>query len=120
MDPPGTSGTIAAIEERGRLADAVHRELIVLVWDGVICRDSAADALCAWGLELRRPRAHRRAAADQRGCTCIDRRRSSAVYASPSPTAFPWLAARTAIVLGRIPLDLDNHPGSRSRRLGAT
>jgi LuxR family maltose regulon positive regulatory protein len=39
--------------------------------------------------------------------------RALRLYVSPSPTAFPWLAAQTAIVLGRILLDLDDHPAAR-------
>jgi LuxR family maltose regulon positive regulatory protein len=39
--------------------------------------------------------------------------RALRLYASPSPVAFPWLAAQTAIVLGRILLDLDDHPAAR-------
>jgi LuxR family maltose regulon positive regulatory protein len=39
--------------------------------------------------------------------------RALRLYASPSPAAFPWLATQTAILLGRILLDLDDHPAAR-------
>ena len=39
--------------------------------------------------------------------------RALRLYASPSPTAFPWLATQVAIVLGRILLELDDHPAAR-------
>ena len=40
--------------------------------------------------------------------------RALRLYASPSPAAFPWLAAQTALLLGRILLlDLDDHPAAR-------
>jgi LuxR family transcriptional regulator, maltose regulon positive regulatory protein len=39
--------------------------------------------------------------------------RALRLYVSPSPAALPWLAAQTAIVLGRILLDLDDHPAAR-------
>jgi hypothetical protein len=43
--------TVAAIEQRAPLADAVRRELVRLVGDGLICRDGAAEALQEWGLK---------------------------------------------------------------------
>jgi LuxR family maltose regulon positive regulatory protein len=39
--------------------------------------------------------------------------RALRLYVSPSPAAFPWLATQTAIVLGRILLDLDDLPAAR-------
>jgi LuxR family maltose regulon positive regulatory protein len=39
--------------------------------------------------------------------------RALRLYAAPSPTALPWLAAQTAILLGRILLDLHDHPAAR-------
>jgi LuxR family maltose regulon positive regulatory protein len=39
--------------------------------------------------------------------------RALRLYVSPSPTAFPWFATQAAIVLGRILLDLDDHPAAR-------
>jgi LuxR family maltose regulon positive regulatory protein len=39
--------------------------------------------------------------------------RALRLYASPSPVAFPWFAAQAALVLGRILLDLDDHPAAR-------
>jgi LuxR family maltose regulon positive regulatory protein len=39
--------------------------------------------------------------------------RALRLYTSPSPVALPWLAAQTAIVLGRILLDLNDHPAAR-------
>jgi LuxR family transcriptional regulator, maltose regulon positive regulatory protein len=34
------------------------------------------------------------------------------LYTWPSARAFPWLAAQSAILLGRLLLDLDDHPGA--------
>jgi LuxR family maltose regulon positive regulatory protein len=34
------------------------------------------------------------------------------LYTWPSAMAFPWLAAQSAILLGRLLLDLDDHPGA--------
>ena len=39
--------------------------------------------------------------------------RALRLYASPSPVALPWLAAQSALLLGRILLDLDDHPAAR-------
>jgi LuxR family maltose regulon positive regulatory protein len=39
--------------------------------------------------------------------------RALRLYVSPSPVAFPWFATQAAIVLGRILLDLDDHPAAR-------
>ncbi len=39
--------------------------------------------------------------------------RALRLYVSPSPGAFPWFAAQTAILLGRILLDLNDHPAAR-------
>ncbi len=37
------------------------------------------------------------------------------LYRQPSPVAFPWLAAQTAILLGRIHLDLDDRPAAEAK-----
>jgi LuxR family maltose regulon positive regulatory protein len=39
--------------------------------------------------------------------------RALRLYVSPSPAAFPWFAAQAALALGRILLDLDDHPAAR-------
>jgi LuxR family maltose regulon positive regulatory protein len=39
--------------------------------------------------------------------------RALRLYVSPSPVAFPWFAAQAALVLGRILLELDDHPAAR-------
>jgi len=39
--------------------------------------------------------------------------RALRLYVSPSPVALPWLAAQTAIALGRVLLDLDDHAAAR-------
>jgi LuxR family maltose regulon positive regulatory protein len=39
--------------------------------------------------------------------------RALRLYAAPSPTAFPWLGAQMAIVLGRTLLELDDHAAAR-------
>jgi LuxR family maltose regulon positive regulatory protein len=37
------------------------------------------------------------------------------LYEAPSPAAFPWLAAQTAILLGHLVLDLDDVPGAQRK-----
>jgi hypothetical protein len=41
--------TVAAIDQRARLAHRVRGELLRLVARGLICRDGAAQALQEWG-----------------------------------------------------------------------
>jgi LuxR family maltose regulon positive regulatory protein len=41
------------------------------------------------------------------------------LYRRPSPAAFPWLAAQTAILLGRTLLDLGDHPAAQVKATDA-
>jgi LuxR family transcriptional regulator, maltose regulon positive regulatory protein len=41
------------------------------------------------------------------------------IYRHPSPVAFPWLAAQSALILGRLLLDLGDEPAARLKAMEA-